>query len=469
MPRLALPLHSYQLRSRPESSARLVNCFIEPLGPNAKVPYALMRAPGIAAWTTVGTGPIRAMHVALGYLWVVSGQELYRVSAAKTATLIGNVGSSLRYDIDSNISSIVVVAEPNAYYYDTTSSTFSTVTDADFTARGAADVEFLDNFMLFREPDSGRFFCADVGSVTSYDGLNFATAESAPDKLVGLKRDHSEALLFGENSTEIWQLVGGSGFPFSRAANGVIEMGCANGATIEKLDNSVFWLASDLTVRRMDGVNPVRVSHVGIEQSITSMTLSSAKAFTYTQEGHLFYVLSFTEGTFTFDVTTKEWHERQSYGYDNWRAGCQVQFNTLKLVGDVTSNKIGYVSPTTFAEWGDIQRMEWTYQPVYAQNEAVFHDRLEIVCETGVGLSGGQGSDPQMLMDVSDDGGRSFDALPSVGMGAIGRSETIVNWAQLGSSPDRVYRGAVTDPVAVAIYDTQLTARGARPFSKAAA
>ena len=151
MPSLPLPLHSYQLRSRPASPSRLVNCLAEKLPPGAKAPYALTRTFGIAAWTTVGNGPIVAMHKALGYLWVVSGSELYRIDSNKTATLIGNVGLSSRIDIANNITTIVVVNEPNAYYYDGT--TFGQITDSDFTSRGAADVEFVDNWLLFREPN----------------------------------------------------------------------------------------------------------------------------------------------------------------------------------------------------------------------------------------------------------------------------------------------------------------------------
>lgn len=469
MSRLALPLHSYVLRSRPASPSRLVNCFADKLPPGAKAPYALTRAPGIATWTTVGNGPISAMHKALGYLWVVSGSKLYRVDSNKVVTEIGTVGLPTRIDMASNITTIVVVNEPDAYYYDTTTSTFAQITDVDFTARGASDVEFLDNYLLFTEPNSGRFFGSDVGSATSFDSLNFATAEGSPDNLVGLKVDHRQVLLLGEETIEIWELVGGGGFPFARAANGFVEQGCFNGRTAAKQDNSVFWLAQDYTVRRLDGITPVRVSQTGIEQALGSVTVGSGLGFSYSQEGHLFYVLQFPERTFVYDATTKEWHERETYGYPYWLAWSHAQFAWLELVGDVSSNRIGYLSPTTYADWGTTQRMEWTYQPVYAEGNRAFHDRLEVVMETGVGLTSGQGSDPEMMMDVSDDGGRTWQALPNKKIGKIGEHQQRVIWPQLGSSFDRVYRGAISDPIKATLIDTQLEARGARPFTRRAA
>ena len=467
MSRLPIPLHSYSLRSKPASSAHLLNCFVEKLPDGARSPYALVRAPGIGSWTTVGTGPISAQHVGLGYLWVISGSKLYRVDTNRTATLIGDVGAPGRIDIDNNISTVVVVNQPNAFYYDTTTSTFAQITDADFTARGASDVEFLDNYILFLEPDSGRMFWADVGTATSINSLSYITAEGSPDKLVGMKVDHRQVLLFGELTCELWETIGGSAV-FARAANGFIEQGCGNGRTAAKNDNSVFWLGQDYTVRRLDGTTPTRVSQAGIEQALGNVTIASGRAWSYSQEGHLFYVLSFPEGTFIYDATTKEWHERGTYGYPYWLAWSHAQFAGKELVGDIQSNRIGYLSPEIYSDWDSIQRMEWTYQSVYAEGNLAFHDRLEIGMETGTGLVLGQGSDPEIMMYVSDDGGINFEALPNQKIGQIGQTNTPVNWPQLGSSYQRVYRGAISDPVKVVITDTQLYARGARPFTKAA-
>jgi hypothetical protein len=321
-------------------------------------------------------------------------------------------------------------------------------------------VEFVDNYLLFREPDSGRFFGAGVGSATDFDALSFATAEANPDNLNGMKADHRQVILTGRKSVEIYENTGIAGFPFERAINGYVEQGCLNGKTLQKIDNTVFWLADDYTVRRLDGITPVRVSTHGIEQAIFDTTVSTASAFTYAQDGHLFYVLSFTEGTFIYDATTGEWHERQSYGTNSWKIRHHAQAFGLELVGDAYSNKIGYISPTTYDEFGEIQRMEWTYQPVYASGRRAFHDRLEIVLETGVGLTTGQGSDPQVMLDYSDDGGLTWVSLPNRSLGPVGKYETRVTWHNLGSSRQRVYRAAVSDPVKITVTDSLLEVKG---------
>ena len=468
MTQLALPIHSYELRSRPASPSRLVNCYPEQLPPDGKVPVLLTRAPGIKDWTTVGSGPIRGMYSAhielttghVEYLYVVSGSELYYVDSAKSSTLIGDVGDGGRIDLDSNLNYVVVVNEPLAYSWD--GATFSQILDEDFVSRGAGDVEFLDDFMIFREPNSARFFIAEYGTTSVFDALQFAIADSSTDDMVGMLEDHRQLLLFGTKSLEIWENTGSPGVPFERNINGVIPKGCLNPATIAVVDYSPHWVAEDFTVRRLDGLTPMRVSTHPIEQKISAATASTAQAFAYDQEGHFFYVLTLNEGTYVLDVTTGQWHERQTYGRENWKPRFHAQFTGAELVGDSDSNKIGEIDPDTYDDWGSTQRMEWTYQPIYALGQRAFHNRFEIILETGVGLTAGQGSAPKIMLQYSDDGGETWKSMPDKSLGALGKRETRAVWYNLGSSRQRVYRAAVSDPIQVTITDTIAEVDGGR-------
>jgi hypothetical protein len=204
------------------------------------------------------------------------------------------------------------------------------------------------------------------------------------------------------------------------------------------------------------------VSNHAVEQSIVQATIAAGKAFSGSQFGHFFYVLTFPVVTWVYDATTKTWHNRGTYGLDYWTAGFHAQAFGLVIVGNSASNQIGKLDPLVYDEWGETQRMSWTYQPVYAENRRANHDRMEIVLETGVGLTSGQGSDPQMMLDKSDDGGKTWDALPNKDIGNIGEYRKRVVWNRLGSARQRVYRAAVSDPIPVNVTDTLLNVRGAR-------
>ena len=474
MPSIPLPIQSYEHRSNPASTSRLQNCFIEPLPGGAKTGAALTRAPGIVSWTTVGDGPIRGMlrTYGKGYphssasgsnLWVVSGDKLYTVGPTGTAANRMTIGTPTQIDMAANTTDIVVVNEPDAYYHDiTTTSTNGQITDTDFTALGAKLVEFLDNFLLFVAPDSDTLFGADLGSATSFDALNFATAESSPDHITGMKADHGQLLLFGEESSEVWQNTGVAGFPFQKAINGVIEQGCAAINSPAKQDQTIFWLAEDGTVRRLEGLTPMRVSTHGIEQILGGLDLNSAIGGAYSMEGHLFYALHVDARTFLYDVTTQMWHERITIDKAGWDIRFFANVYDKIIVGDYNSNRLGYLDFDTYDEFGSIQVMSWTYQPVYAEGITVFHDKLEIIMNTGHGLNTGQGSAPVIMLEYSDDGGETWTHAPDKSLGAIGRFDVRVIWSGLGSSRERVYRCSISDPIKVVVTDTILSARGGR-------
>jgi hypothetical protein len=459
MTQLSLPVHSYSVRSVQASTARLVNCMAEQI-PEGKTPVILTRTPGVSSFATVGSGPIQGMWSALGLLFVVSGGTLYKVTTAGVATSLGSVANANATDVDisDNGVNVMVTSGGSAYY--SSGGAPTQVTDPDF--RGALDVEFLDNYFLFVYPDSGVFFCADLGSSSSFDALNYATAEGAPDDLVGMKVDHRQVILLGKQSIELWENTGISGFPFERMINGFIEIGCLAGQSAAKLDNSVFWVANDYTVRRLEGATPARVSTHAVEQWLRTVTSSTLKGYGYSFEGHLLYELSATEGTFCYDVTTGLWHEKQTYGRDNWKWRFPTEFNGQIVVGDYVGSTVGTVSGSVYADNSSTLRAEWTYQPVYAEGLRAFHDRLEIVCQVGVGLSSGQGSAPEIMLDYSNDGGETWTSLPNRSLGALGNYQTRVVWRALGSARERVYRASVSDPVNVTILDTLLETRGGR-------
>lgn len=467
MSTLPLPISTYRLPSPKASSAQLVNCFAEPAPKDSPKGRAILRrAPGIRSWADVGDGPIRGAAVMAGVLYVVSGSAVYSISSQGVGTaLTGTVPGSERVRMSTNGTDLVIVRPFDGSLYKTQGATVTQEDDSTYTGWTAKDVDFIDGFLVFRRPDTAQFFNSGLNEV-SFDALDIATAEGQPDNLVGLIVDHREIFLPGERSCEIWYNAGNTtGSPFSRSPNGLLEIGCAAAYSPGKFDNTVGWLADDRTVRRLNSTTPEKISHLGIDAVIQRMaTVDDAFALPYSQEGHLFYALTFPmEGrTLVYDATTREWHERESLGYDRWRPNCIVQAYGKQLVGDSESGKVGILDPDTHEEWGEAQRVEWTYQGVYAEHNRASHVRFELVMNTGHGVTTGQGQNPLATLKVSDDGGEVFRTLPTQSLGKLGKYQTRTAWWRLGSSRDRVYRVEITDPVPLYVVDTQLLVKGGR-------
>ena len=91
--------------------------------------------------------------------------------------------------------------------------------------------------------------------------------------------------------------------------------GCVNYKTISATNNSVFWVGNDNVVYMSNGYTHTRISTSAIEYRLGTKGSKDFRAFTYTEEGHYFYVLTI-DGveTLAYDMLTNLWHTRESIG-----------------------------------------------------------------------------------------------------------------------------------------------------------
>jgi hypothetical protein len=373
-----------------------------------------------------------------------------------------------------NGTQLFIAANPEGFIYDAATEAYAEITDVDFP--GAVTVGFLDGYFIFQEPNSQRFWTSELLDGTQIDPLSFASAEGMPDDLVSLFVDHREVWLFGTQSVEVWYNAGDTPFPLARIQGAVNEIGCAATFSVAKMDNSLFWLGSDArgqgVVFRANGYSGQRISTHAVEFAIQSYgDISDAIAFTYQQDGHAFYVLTFpsAQKTWVFDVATGAWHERAGFAngqYIRHRANCQTFFNNQVVVGDFQNGKIYAYDLNVFADDNLPQKWlrSWRALPTGQNNlKRTAQHALQLECETGVGLVLGQGSDPKVMLRFSDDGGHTWSNEKWAGMGKMGNYGFRAFWRRLGMTDklrDRVYEVSGTDPVKIAIMGAELALSG---------
>ena len=331
---------------------------------------------------------------------------------------------------------LCLVDGTDGWIYDT-SGGLARIVDADFAA--ADTVTFQDGYFLFNEAGTSRFFISGIDDGTAYSAADFADAESNSDDIVAVFSNQQQILVFKTSVIEIYYNSGNADFPFERVSGGVIQRGCAAAFSIAEEDNTLFFFADDGTIRRIDGSTPVRVSTHAIEEIIREMpTTADAFAYFITISGHKFYHLTFPTGgrTFVYDVATKLWHERESFGQAYFRASFYIRAYGKDLVGDVFAGRIGELDQDTFTEFGGVMQGILTGTPIHKDRVSVFRQMIEVDIESGVGLSGQES--PQMWLDYSSDGGETWSAIKyPKNMGKIGeRKERLCFW-RLGSDRDR--------------------------------
>ncbi len=441
--RIQFGSQSYRHESLPLSAQRMVNCYLEVAPPGAKSLVGVPACFGIADWSTVGNGPIRGALVINGTPYVVSGEYLYSLTSAGVATLLGFVGGFGRVSMAGDETNVMVVANNLGYYYN--GSTVEQMTVTDFP--GSEWVDCLDGYFVIGAPSSGKFYVSANRNPASWDALDFATAEKYPDDLVRGIVNFGEIVLLGRESGEVWYNSGEADFPLSRVPTGFFEKGCMSRHGAAKADNRIFFPGHDGIVYALNGYQPERVSTYAIEQAIQLAADKEFIGIAWAEAGHTFYALSCAEWTFVYDCSTGLWHERKSYGYDNWRIGHVVRAFNKWLVFDSETNKVGELTPSVYAEWGNVLRTSCTAPSISDDNKRIQHSRLELVFEQGTGTVTGDGSDPQVMLRWSDDGGRTWSNEHWRRLGKIGEYRTRTIWNRLGQSRDRVYEYAITDPV----------------------
>ena len=481
----------------------MINLFPEVIPNEGKEAGFLNRAPGLRLLSTVGTGPVRGLWTFNNVGYVVSGNQLFRINNAYTPTLIGAVAGTGPVSMADNGTQLFIAANGPSYIYNSVTLTYGQITDPDF--RGAVTVSYLDGYFIFNEPNSQKVWVTSLLEGTSIDPLDFASAEGSPDGLVALEVNNREAWLFGTNSIEVWYDAGTPDFPLARIQGASNEIGCIAPYSVAKLDNSLFWLGQDARGRgivyRNNGYTGVRASNHAIEWQIQEYgNISDAIAYTYQQDGHSFYVLTFPSAnkTWVYDVATQSWHERAGWINGNFtrhRSNCQMAFNNEIIVGDFENGNIYAFDLEVYADNGQIQKWlrSWRAIPSGQNNlKRTAQHTMQLDCETGVGLNGidpddpldwffytsngnqivtssgdlllfspptVQGANPQAMLRWSDDGGHTYSNEHWASMARIGQYGRRMFWRRLGMTQklrDRVYEVSGTDPVKIVILGAEL-------------
>jgi hypothetical protein len=446
---VTIATQSYESYSKPFGAQRLVNMFYEPGNEETKTASMLMNTPGLVEWTTVGTGPIRAARKLGDNLIVASGESFYKVDQFGASTLIGTVSglSGLPMPVSDNGIDCVFITDMNEGYR-VNAGAFTKITDSDFPL--SIDVTFLDSRILVAKKNSGQFNGSDSLDAAAWDPLNFATAEASPDNLVSIEASLSEILLLGERTSEIWYNAGTSGFPFARVSGGVIQRGGAATKSAVSAFDTIFFLGDDRSFYIMINRSMQKISTYAIDSELEKYAkVDDAYSFAYSKDGHKFFVCTFPaeKKTWTFDLTTQKFHERETVNKGMWRPSCHEYFANKNIVGDYFGNKLYYLDRDVFTDASERIDRLWTAGTLYNGESRIRVHEYAIDFEGGVGKTTGQGNDPKVMIEVSKDGGITWSNEIQLDIGKKGKYDKRTVLRRLGIANEFMFRHKISDPV----------------------
>lgn len=354
----------------------------------------------------------------------------------------------------------------NAFIF-TNADGLKQISDPDFDGP-VSSVIYIDGFFLFTKKDGKKFFISNLNNGFSFTATDFAAAAVDPDPIRAPFVLNNEVYIFGSQTFEPFENIGGSGFPFVRIRGGVKPKGINAVNSLIEIDGNMAWIGSankeQAAIWLSNGGKPQKISTTAIDNQISKYSdavIISAFATTYSQSGALFGIFTFPgEDTFVYESVSGLWHTRESTSNESqlvWRVSEIVEAYGKLIVADNVSNKFGIMDKNVFTEFGEIIKRRFVLPPVDNGGNPFFNSSVELVGETGIGNTVDPGQNPQVLLSFSDNGGRSFGETLSRSFGKQGEFDIRVIWDELGRAPrSRMYKFECDAPVKWAFYKVEV-------------
>jgi len=344
---------------------------------------------------------------------------------------------------------------------------FTTLPSTDGAFSGGNTVDIVDNYFVYNRPSSQQWAASNPLSPIT-PALSFSSKDGSPDNLVSLIVDHREVYLLGEASSEVWVDVGSFPFPFQRIPGTSTQHGIAAKFSVSRLGNSFAYISrnsrGEAQIMMMNGYIPTRISTHAVEQTLLNQYIDDAIAWTYQQEGHECYVISFPtlDLTWVYDIATTMWHKWLSIDntntYHRHRGNCSAVFNGKVYVGDFDNGIIYLLDPNNYTDNGQEIRRLRRAPHLVTDLQREYLEELQIQFQPGVGNQSDPGQSPQAMLRWSNDGGSTWSNEHWTSIGAVGLYKNRAIWRRLGWARDRVFEVVVTDPVNAVIISANLKA-----------
>ena len=446
----------------------LQNLYVQGLPPGSKAAGALYPTPGVQEFgrvavvggrrlfsTAAGDGRVFSVTGNTLYEWLSDGSAVSRGTVAQDAnpaTFSTNGGGGQQLGVTSC---------SNFYVLDLQTNVLTQVTFLDGKATQAG---FISGYFLVFDIATGTVYQSDLYDGLTFDPLNFFQRNTQADDWVGFYvTSLGRIFLPGSKTRDNYEDIGTFPIPFAPSAAGLQPEGLAATFSISEAGAYTCWLGTagqngGYRVYAAAGYRAEAISTEAIDYALSQATqqeIAEATAESYTDQGAVFYLLYVGDITFAFDFSSGQWHTRRTFvdatsgELGAWRPRWHC-FGFNKHLWVDSASGVLYESDVSFPLDVDelpIQRERTT--PSVFVNAYLDIGEVELKVQTGVGNQVDPGADPRILMQMSFDGGMTWQAQRAASTGRVGDYMLRVRWQANGGGlvRDLAFRFTATAPV----------------------
>ena len=339
----------------------------------------------------------------------VAGENLVRVDENGFVTVIGEIKGNDQTKIDYSFDYLAVNSGGRLYLYSGVDLT--QITDPDLGT--VIDFIWIDGYFLTTD---GEFLVTtELNDPFSVNPTKYGSSEIDPDPIVALLSVKNEAHAVNRYTIEVFENIGGTGFPFRRIDGAQIQKGSIGTRSCCVFLDTVAFVGGgkndSISVYVGVNGNATRIATREIDLILAEYSIGDLeKVVVEAREdaGHKFLYLHLKDQTLVYDASASQatgvpvWFTLDS-GVKDKSVYRQRNFTYVYgkwLAGDQKGLRLGEVTTTTGLHFGEVSTWEFSTSIVYNDSKgAIFHE-LELVC-----LPGRQTSiDAYVTTDYSLDG-----------------------------------------------------------------
>ena len=292
-----------------------------------------------------------------------------------------------------------------------------------------------------------------------YHVQQYFNTESSSDNINGIYAIGPTLYVFGPKTVEIWQRCTGEFEEWIRTSyTSQNSFGLEAPSSLASSGSILYFVASGAqygkAVMMVSGATFKKISEDWLEEKLLKESTGTAYGFCYSVGEHNFYVLQFPSlgETWCYDALDGGWHQRcslQASGLEGqWRAGgvayYREKFFTFTNDGCVCGFQRDY--------WSEDFPDGTSYPMIRHRQTAVIVDNLKnfvleaLSIECNVGSWDDYSIKPELLLEVSKDGGNTFGNVKHASLGRTGDYSHRVRFRNLGMCRKCVLRITYSHP-----------------------
>lgn len=374
-----------------------------------------------------------------GVCFRVMGGKLVRIPTAGPLVELGDIPGAERTPLDYSFDYLGVVADKRFFLYNT-SDGLQEVTDPDLGP--VVDFIWVDGYFMLT--DGENLIVTELTDPTAIDPLKYGSSEVDPDPIKALLKLRNEPHALNRYTIEVFDNVGGTGFPFQRVDGAQIMRGTVGTHTCCVYMENIAFLGGgrdeSISVWLAGGGSSTKLSTREIDLVLaeyTEETLSTAVLEPRVDKSHQHLYLHLPDQTWVYDAAASQavgepvWFKLVSSLTDTgrYRARDFIWCYSRWLCTDPTSNRYGCLTLASGHHWGET--VAWGFSTDIIYNEgagAIFH-RVELVSLTGRNTLG---SDVTVGTRYTLDG-ETFSTPRYISGGTPGQRDKRLVWLQQGN------------------------------------